>query len=343
MRGVKQKLSDQPKPDKPWMERIKRVRKSLHMSQQAFADAMGVTQPTVSEWEFGGKYDPSAETFIKLGNMSPEPVDQLWFWQQAGLEKEKAVGAIAQMLKERNSEPASGEIVRVPIRNIFQKKGDVAVPEELIPLPSRMVSSPEATFAVEVPNDILMPFLRTGDIVIIDGSLNDLHSHPGGLVAASHNVSDTAWTPEKLREIYEKRLTGWGIARELLKNPEEIERRVRAGEYPFLRDRLVIGWLRRVQFDSSGDHHVNIELPKIEGFETHPAYRSTVNLAMIHGKEFAATETEAKEIGAELLTRQAPYVHFLGRVVAIFSVTANKLQSPTVGPKKTARKAPQKR
>lgn len=50
------------------MNKVYELRKSIGMQQKELAAAIGVTQPTISEWEHGKK-DPSGERLDKLAEL----------------------------------------------------------------------------------------------------------------------------------------------------------------------------------------------------------------------------------------------------------------------------------
>lgn len=62
------------------------LRSVLGMTQEAFAKELGVAQGVVSSWE-GGQYAPSAENYMKLGNLAGERklyLEAQWCFEQAG-------------------------------------------------------------------------------------------------------------------------------------------------------------------------------------------------------------------------------------------------------------------
>jgi transcriptional regulator with XRE-family HTH domain len=62
------------------------IRSALGMTQEAFAKELGVAQGVVSSWE-GGQYAPSAENYMRLGNLAEERKLYLkaqWCFEQAG-------------------------------------------------------------------------------------------------------------------------------------------------------------------------------------------------------------------------------------------------------------------
>jgi transcriptional regulator with XRE-family HTH domain len=73
------------RPD--WAQKVTELRKSLGLKQIEFAAKFAVTQAAVSRWETGVK-EPSAENYIRMGNMASEP-ECFWFWKRAGLDLTK--------------------------------------------------------------------------------------------------------------------------------------------------------------------------------------------------------------------------------------------------------------
>lgn len=127
-------------------ERIKEVRAALGMTGVQFARHGGFSQSKVSEWE-AGKYPPSAEMFVRLGNVAPLHL-RLWFWKQAGLRQDALNGICGQIAAEQGAPPAEGEIVRIPeFRETLQGREEAGPP---IPLPARFIPHPERTVCLSV-------------------------------------------------------------------------------------------------------------------------------------------------------------------------------------------------
>ena len=63
--------------EKGFQTKLKEIREARgYKSQQAFADAFGVAQSTVGNWE-AGKREPNYDTTIKLANFLRVPIDEL--------------------------------------------------------------------------------------------------------------------------------------------------------------------------------------------------------------------------------------------------------------------------
>ena len=78
------------KPD--WASKVRELRESLHLKQPPFAAELGSTDQTVSNWETG-RNQPSAEHYIKMGNMAP-PELAVFFYRQAGVDMRSVEQAI---------------------------------------------------------------------------------------------------------------------------------------------------------------------------------------------------------------------------------------------------------
>lgn len=81
-------------------ERVEKVRKELGLSQDALAEKFKVSRPRVSEWESGKpEFKPSTEVLMRLARLAPGFDDKVFFWEQAGLDKEQMLRAAAEELK----------------------------------------------------------------------------------------------------------------------------------------------------------------------------------------------------------------------------------------------------
>ena len=58
------------------MTNLQRMRKKKGISQKEFADALGVTQGTVSAWE-SGRWDPTVENLRAVAKVLGVTVDEL--------------------------------------------------------------------------------------------------------------------------------------------------------------------------------------------------------------------------------------------------------------------------
>ena len=67
-----------------WAHRLRQLLKSLKLTQAGLAERLGVSPATVSRW-LAGKNEPTAETYVALGNLAGRP-DGDYFWERAGID-----------------------------------------------------------------------------------------------------------------------------------------------------------------------------------------------------------------------------------------------------------------
>ena len=91
-------------------ERIQSLRGD--MSQTKFADLLHVQQTTVSAWETEDNV-PSPEALMNLAKLAPDS-EKLWYWEQAGMDKQAILSIAEKILQERGAPPVKGEILRLP-------------------------------------------------------------------------------------------------------------------------------------------------------------------------------------------------------------------------------------
>src|SRR4029079_12660672 len=65
-------------------ERLRRLLKELKSTQAGLAERLGVSPATVSRW-LAGKNEPTAETYVALGNLAGRP-EGTYFWERAGID-----------------------------------------------------------------------------------------------------------------------------------------------------------------------------------------------------------------------------------------------------------------
>jgi DNA-binding XRE family transcriptional regulator len=105
---------------------LSRLREGLRMSKAQLAKAIGVTPTTVSDWE-KGKYEPSAEAYIKLFNLE-SPANSMWYLEKAGVNLARALGVIGRLLQERGVALTEKQLAAVPeiAAGSFEMHEDVA-------------------------------------------------------------------------------------------------------------------------------------------------------------------------------------------------------------------------
>ena len=135
------------------MNKIKELREKIGLPQKAFAADLGVTQPTVSDWESGRKV-PSAKSTAKIADYFGVSVDYV-----LGREEPNVAGAV--MSRAVISINVYGQIpAGVPIEAIE----DIIDTEQI---PAEWASGSREYFALQVKGDSMYPAYLDGDIVIV--------------------------------------------------------------------------------------------------------------------------------------------------------------------------------
>jgi transcriptional regulator with XRE-family HTH domain len=151
-------------------ERINSVRTAKNLSQVEFADLLGVSQATVSAWE-SEDHPPSPEAYVRLGNLAPFP-DNMWFWQQAGLDKQGMLSAAERTLKERTKE-RSALADQDLLREIKRFRLTAQGPEEVGPpllIAADRVPNPLSTVCYLLDEKTAGLVFAPGDVVAVDSS-----------------------------------------------------------------------------------------------------------------------------------------------------------------------------
>jgi transcriptional regulator with XRE-family HTH domain len=150
-------------------ERIKSLREAEASTQEKFADLVGVSQATVSAWELED-VRPSSESWLQLGNLARYP-ENLWFWQQAGIDPEKMLSAAGQILKEREAPPVADKILYFPC-SIRTVQGGEEV-RFSVPMLARHVPNPLSTRCLVVDEKLPNSIFPVGDALIVEEPLGD--------------------------------------------------------------------------------------------------------------------------------------------------------------------------
>ena len=152
--------------------RLKELREAAgYKSQQSFADAFGVAQSTVGNWE-AGKREPNYETTIRLAQFFKVPVGYL-----LGIEESGAEDVILTTLMDNNMTEAV-ELLKEQRRKkiVVPVLGDVAAGlpmyaeeniidyEELSP---DIVRAGEEYFGLRIRGRSMEPRMLDGDVVIV--------------------------------------------------------------------------------------------------------------------------------------------------------------------------------
>lgn len=135
------------------MNRIKELRGQFGLPQKAFAIDLGVTQPTVSDWESGRKV-PSAKSTSKIADYFGVTVDYILGRDVPNMTNTNVSHAIT-IIKVYGQIPAG-----IPVEAIE----DVVDTEQI---PAEWLSGGREYFALRVKGDSMYPVYLDGDIVIV--------------------------------------------------------------------------------------------------------------------------------------------------------------------------------
>ena len=194
-----------------WSARIRRLLKELDLTQAALAERLGVSPATVSRW-LAEKNEPTAETYVALGNLAGRP-DGIYFWERAGIDTSELPGtslrhtlsSIQASLQDFNlvtSKKVSqhlagkGNAVAVPLMNVTAF-GDRVPPHENVRLSQAKVEDvllaplswcphPENMMSMHVAGDSMHPVIPSGSILFVDTASTDRDQVNQRLVVASH-------------------------------------------------------------------------------------------------------------------------------------------------------------
>lgn len=135
------------------MNKIKELREKYGLPQKAFAADIGVTQPTVSDWESGRKV-PSAKSTAKIADYFGVTVDYI-----LGREESNVTGAVL-----------SRAVININVYGQIPAGIPVEAIEDIIgteQIPSEWASGGREYFALQVKGDSMYPVYLDGDIVIV--------------------------------------------------------------------------------------------------------------------------------------------------------------------------------
>lgn len=135
------------------MNKIKELREKIGLPQKTFAADLGVTQPTVSDWESGRKV-PSAKSTAKIADYFGVSVDYI-----LGREEPNVSGAVL-----------SRAIVTINVYGTIPAGIPVEAIEDIISteqIPAEWIAGGREYFALQVKGDSMWPVYLDGDIVIV--------------------------------------------------------------------------------------------------------------------------------------------------------------------------------
>lgn len=194
-----------------WPERIRQILRDLELTQAGLAERLGVSPATVSRW-IQGKHEPTAETYIALGNLAHRP-DGIYFWERAGINASglqdaslhRVMSSIRVSLRDfklvasrRTSKQLSdkGNAVAIPLLNVTAY-GDQIAPkqnvslsqvevEDILLAPLSWCPHPEDMISMHIAGDSMYPLIAPGSIIFVDTAVTDREALDQKLTVVAH-------------------------------------------------------------------------------------------------------------------------------------------------------------
>jgi len=200
-----------------WSRKILDLRRSMSMTQAAFASRLHYSAMALSRWE-RGTHEPPAQAYIQMGNLAGEP-ERRWFWSRAGLKSTDLshmfpTGGGGELGKSRFPElevvvagggkrkailPLKARLVAIPLLKAHAathgEKGDVYVDldevpaSDLIAAPEMWCPNPAETNCLRVRGASMSPIINDDDIVAVDCTEVDPKDLSGKIVVTWHQES----------------------------------------------------------------------------------------------------------------------------------------------------------
>jgi transcriptional regulator with XRE-family HTH domain len=181
-----------------WSNRIRQLLRDLKLTQAGLAERLGVSPATVSRW-IQGKHEPTAESYIALGNLARRP-DGAYFWERAGMDTSglqhasflRAVSSLRVSLEDfqlvasakvSKHMPGKGNAVAIPLLNVTAF-GDRIPPRENVSLsqvevedillaPLAWCPHPENMVGMHLAGDSMYPVIAPDSIIFVDTAATD--------------------------------------------------------------------------------------------------------------------------------------------------------------------------
>jgi phage repressor protein C with HTH and peptisase S24 domain len=194
-----------------WSDRLRHLVKDLQLTQAGLAERLGVSPATVSRW-LAGKNEPTAETYVALGNLAGRPRGD-YFWERAGIDTSElpdanmrqALSSMRISLENFNliaSKKVSqhiagaGNAVAIPLMNVTAF-GDPVPPQENVRLsqakmedvllaPLAWCPHPENMLSMHVAGDSMYPTIPPGSILFVDTASTGREDLNEKLVVVAH-------------------------------------------------------------------------------------------------------------------------------------------------------------
>jgi transcriptional regulator with XRE-family HTH domain len=204
-------MADEVLTIREWSERLRRLLKALKLTQAGLAERLGVSPATVSRW-LAGKNEPTAETYVALGNLAGRPEGN-YFWERAGIDTSElpdaslrqTISSIRVKLENFNLVTTKraaqhlvnqGNAVAIPLLNVTAF-GDRVPPNENVRLSQARVEDvllapmawcphPENMLSMHVWGDSMYPTISSGSILFVDSAATDRDELNEKLVVVAH-------------------------------------------------------------------------------------------------------------------------------------------------------------
>lgn len=204
-------MVDQEVTNREWSDRLRRLLNDLKLTQAGLAERLGVSPATVSRW-LAGKNEPTAETYVALGNLTGRP-DGNYFWERAGIDTSElpdtglrqTSSSVRARLEDFNliagkrvSQHILGKsnAVAIPLMNVTAF-GDRVPPNENVRLSQATVEDvllaplswcphPENILSMHVSGDSMYPIIPSGSILFVDTAVTDRDQVNQKLVVIAH-------------------------------------------------------------------------------------------------------------------------------------------------------------
>lgn len=204
-------MVEQEVTTREWSDRLRRLLKDLKLTQAGLAERLGVSPATVSRW-LAGKNEPTAETYVALGNLAGRP-DGNYFWERAGIDTSElpdlglrqTVSSVRASLEDFNlitnkklSQHLSGKgnAVAVPLMSVTAF-GDRVPPNENVRLSQATVEDvllapiswcphPDNVLSMHVAGDSMYPVISAGSILFVDTAVTDRDELNQRLIVVAH-------------------------------------------------------------------------------------------------------------------------------------------------------------
>ena len=194
-----------------WSDRIRRLLNELKLTQAGLAERLGVSPATVSRW-LAEKNEPTAETYVALGNLAGRP-DGAYFWERAGIDTaelpdpglRQTISSIQAELDDFNlittrkvsqHLAGRGNAVAIPLMNVTAF-GDRVPPHENVRLSQAKVEDvflaplswcphPENMISMHFDGDSMLPLIPAGSIIFVDTAAKDRDQLHQRIIAITH-------------------------------------------------------------------------------------------------------------------------------------------------------------